>query len=105
MTAPGLAGGFVAACRCVEALEHHYFPKVTVLGEPQMGRHGLYPTLNNGKARSDVRLMMSAISYADGQHSLLDIATRCKVPVWTLFEIFDRLEEKGLIIKNNTVNK
>jgi len=101
VTPAGLAGGFFATCRCVEALEHHCFPKVTVLGEPQMGRHGLYPTLSHGKASSDLRLMMNAISYADGKHSMLDIATRCKVPVWTLYEIFNLLEEKGLIVKND----
>ena len=49
--------------------------------------------------------MMNAISYADGQHSMLDIATRCKVSVWMLYEIFDRLEEKGLIVKNDTLKK
>lgn len=102
VTPAGLAGGLVAACRCVEALELHCYPRVTVLGEPQMGRHGLYPTLSQSKINSNLRLMMSAISYADGQHSMLDIATRCKVPVWMLYEVFDCLEEKGLIVKNKT---
>lgn len=102
VTPAGLAGGFVAACRCVEALERDCYPRVTVLGEPQMGKYGLYPTLSQSKVNSDLRLMMSAISYADGQHSMLDIATRCKVPVWMLYEVFDRLEENGLIVKNKT---
>ena len=101
VTPAGLAGGFLATCRCVEALEHHCFPKVTVLGEPQMGRHGLYPTLSHGKASSDLRLMMNAISYADGKHSRAMIsrhAARCR---YGCSMIFNRLEEKGLIVKND----
>ena len=70
-----------------------------------MGRHGLYPTLSHGKASSDLRLMMNAISYADGKHSMLDIATRCKLPVWMLYEILNRLEEKGLIVNNDNQEK
>ena len=105
VTPAGLGGGFCATRRCVEALEKFYFPKVTVLGEPQMGRHGLYPTLSHGKASSDLQLIMNAISFADGQHSLLDIADRCKAPVWTLYDIFDHLEEKGLIVKNDHPEK
>ena len=43
--------------------------------------------------------MMNSISYADGKHSILDIAERCNVPIWELYAIFDLLEEKNLVIK------
>ena len=97
VTPDGLGGGFDAVIRCIEAFERNLYPVVTVMCEPQMGRRSLYPTLSHGKSDVKLRLMMNALSFSDGMHSILDIAEKCKVPIWKLYEIFDVLEENGLV--------
>ena len=45
--------------------------KNTVLGEPQLGKRGLYPTLSTKESGMQARTMMNyAFSYCDGHHSL-----------------------------------
>ena len=97
VTPDGLAGGFSAVIRCIEAFERNVYPKATVLGEPQMGRRGLYPTLGHGNISNVQRLVMDALSLSDGSTSLLEIAERCRQPCWQLYEVFDLLEAEGLV--------
>ena len=97
VTPAGLAGGFSALTRALESLERNLFPLVTVLGEPQLGKRGLYPTLSTKYSGVEVRLMMNLITWSDGSRSLLEIAELCEAPVWTLYDIVDRLAECGLL--------
>lgn len=97
VTPSGLQGGYQALRLALEVLEHHCYPRVTVLGEPQLGKRGLYPTLSTKKGGMDVRLMMNVISWADGETSLLDIAGRCGVPVWEIYPLMQKLVEHELI--------
>ena len=98
VTAKGLAGGYHVLVRALEVLERNQYPCVTVLGEPQLGRRGLYPTLSTKSSGSEVRLMMNLISYSDGKRSLLEIAEICSIPVWELYPIIDKLVEHGLLL-------
>ena len=97
VTPTGLEGGYEAIRLALEALERDCRPLVTVLGEPQMGRRGLYPTLSTRGGASGTRLMMDLISWSDGRNTLLDIAERCEVPIWTLYPIVETLAEHGLL--------
>lgn len=97
VTPAGLEGGYEALRRALEALERNCRPKITVLGEPQLGKRGLYPTISTKTSGADVRDMMNFISYADGQTSLLEIAEACGVPIWSLYPHVDRLAAHGLI--------
>lgn len=97
VTPSGLEGGFNALKRAIEAIEYNCIPRVTVLGEPQLGKRGLYPTLSTKQTNAVVRDMMNFISYADGRHELLDIAEIINVPVWKLQEIVEKLAESGLL--------
>lgn len=71
--------------------------RTTVLGEPQLGKRGLYPTTSMKGSYGDVRLMMDLISYCDGEHSLLDIAEMVGVSVKTLRDIACPLIANGLL--------
>src|SRR6267154_984859 len=42
----GLAGAFGALQRCISLIEANGTYRTTCLGEPQLGRRGLYPTLS-----------------------------------------------------------
>ena len=97
VTPKGLEGGYCALQAAITAIENNVFPKVNVLGEPQLGKRGLYPTLSSKGHGESVRMMMNFITWSDGSNSLLDIADRCGVPVWELYELVDSLQQHQLI--------
>ncbi len=97
VTPSGLQGGFNALRQAIEVLENDVRLKTTVLCEPQLGKRGLYPTLSTKDTGRQVRVMMSLISYCDGQRSLLDIAEIIGQPLATLVKILGPLIENGLI--------
>jgi len=97
VTATGLAGGLQALIRCVEAVEHCRTYKVQVLGEPQMGRRGLYSTLGTRGVEDAVRIRMDLLAYCDGRRDLVEIAETIGVPVWELAPYVAELLSHGLI--------
>lgn len=97
VTPQGLEGGFNALRRSIESLEHNGYPLVQLFCEPQLGKRGLYPTISSKGSASSTRLMMNLISYSDGQHSLLEIAEQCAVPVWDLYPIVENLSAHNVI--------
>jgi aminopeptidase-like protein len=68
-----------------------------VLGEPQLGRRGLYPSISKKGSTRGVRKMLDLISYADGKHSLLDIAERLNVAFWDLHPYLQPLVDSGVL--------
>ena len=100
VTPSGLDGGYWAIRRAIDALEHNKNYIVSVLGEPQMGKRGLYPTLSTKKSGEEVRLMMDFISLCDGKTSLLNIADKLNVPIWDLYDLCDKLEKHNLLASN-----
>ncbi|MCZ4692650.1 DUF4910 domain-containing protein [Legionella pneumophila] len=98
VTPTGLEGGYNALKLAIEALEWNCYPKVTVLGEPQLGKRGLYPTLSTKTSGQEVQLMMDFISWSDGVSSLIEIADKCKVPIWNLYPIILKLMEHDLLV-------
>ena len=100
VTPKGLDGGYWAIRRAIEALEHNKKYLVTTLGEPQMGKYGLYPTLSTKKTKEDIKLMMDLISLCDGDKSLLEVAEILNTPIWNLVALVDNLLEKKILIEN-----
>lgn len=98
VTPEGLHGGYNALKLALEAIEKNCFPRITVLGEPQLGKRGLYPTLSTKSSGKEVHLMMNLITWSDGTKSLVDIAELCNVPVWNLYPLVAKLLENNLII-------
>ena len=100
VTPKGLDGGYWVIRKALELIEKNNKFKVTVLGEPQMGKRGLYPSMSIKNIDDQTFLMMNFISYCDGKTSLLDIADKLNIPVWDLYEIIDKLETHNLITSN-----
>jgi aminopeptidase-like protein len=94
----GLAGGFTALQRCLGALEVHVYPKTSVLCEPHLGPRGLYPQTSIAGAY-DVNHwdIQNLVAYANGSHSLLEIAEIVNRPVWILEEALKRLVAAGVM--------
>ena len=93
----GLEGGFDMYLKAISVIELNCFPKVKVMGEPQLGKRGLYPNTSTRESGKSVRLMMNLISWSDGTNSLIDIADKCKVPVWELQPLLKTLEDNDLL--------
>jgi aminopeptidase-like protein len=97
ITPSGLEGGFNALKKAITIIENNCYYKTTVLGEPQLGKRGLYPTISAKGSGSSVRTMMNLISYCDGQKSLLEIAELLNEPFGDLLPIVVNLEQHGLL--------
>tara|TARA_B100000035_G_scaffold143122_1_gene121829 strand:+ start:918 stop:2198 length:1281 start_codon:yes stop_codon:yes gene_type:complete len=101
VTPEGLDGGYWAIRKALEAIEKNKKYEVCILGEPQMGKRGLYPNLSTKKSNNDVRIMMDILSLCDGNFSLIQIAEFLKKPIWELYEPIKILQSHNLI---NEVN-
>ena len=97
ISSQGLGGSFEIYQKCIEALEGNYVYQINCLGEPQLGRRGLYPAISQKGQYNEVEAMMNFIAYADGQNDLIAISDRIGVPVAELITIAKKLTEAGLL--------
>ena len=97
VTPAGLEGGFSILRECLDLLERNKVYRTTCLGEPQLGRRGLYPTLGTRATFGIVRAMMDLLAYADGSTDLIGISDTIGVPVADLHLLAERLAEHGLL--------
>ncbi|MET4371916.1 aminopeptidase-like protein [Bradyrhizobium sp. LB12.1] len=98
VTPAGLQGSFSALMRYVDCLEANRTYRTTVLGEPQLGRRGLYPTISMKGSADHVANMMHVLAYADGTNDLLSIAEIIGGPMWELFDIVEKLVANRLLV-------
>jgi aminopeptidase-like protein len=105
VTPIGLEGGYNALKKAIKIIEKNVYLKSSVLGEPQLGKYGLYPTISTKTSGEQVRSMMDLISYCDGQNSLLEIAELIEKPFCELTIIVDKLTTNGLLRVENLANE
>ena len=99
ITANGLAGGFLAVKKCIDVLESNEYYRTTVMGEPQLGKRGLYPTISKKGIANNARILVDVFSYCDGAYSVLDIAELLELPLEEVFHIISILVSNKLIDK------
>jgi aminopeptidase-like protein len=98
VTEEGLAESLEAYLRVVQTLEMNCRPKRTdPYCEPQLGKRGLYSTLVTSSIEDFHVKLLNILSFADGEHDLIDIANRLACPIWHLAEPLRRLVEADLI--------
>jgi aminopeptidase-like protein len=93
----GLEGGYDIVRKCLTLLENNHFYKTRMLGEPQLGKRGLYPTLSTKSPNLEVQKMTNFIAYADGDHDLLEIAEIIGENALDLIAIADKLVKKSVL--------
>ncbi len=93
----GLEGGFHMLKNVIELLEKNAIYRVTTIGEPQLGKRGLYPTVSTKESRRSIEAMMNFITYADGIKDLIEIADIIKVNAQTLYVIIENLKRARLL--------
>jgi aminopeptidase-like protein len=91
VTAKGLQESVDMYLRLLTGLEQNGYPHTKVLGEPQLGKRGLYPDLSIKGSTRGVKNLLNVLSYCDGQHDLFDIGNKARVgidEVRALMELF-----------------
>jgi len=76
VTPTGLQGGFDLVRECLEVFESEEVLVATQLGEPQLGRRGLYHVLQKKSTPEEVMLRTNILAYADGNYSMRDLAEK-----------------------------
>ena len=100
----GFQGSFDVMTEVITALEGNKKYKTAVLGEPQLGKRGLYPTVSKKGSYGEVKAMTDLIAYSDGKMDLIEISDRIGVDVGKLIEIAEKLSEHGLLTSNEVVS-
>lgn len=93
----GFQGSYEVMTQVIKTLEYNLIYRTTVLGEPQLGKRGLYPTISKKGSYDEIMPMRDLITYADGTEDLIAISDRIGVSTDRLFPIIDKLTEKGLL--------
>ena len=93
----GLQGAYETMVQWINCMEHNGKYRMTVLGEPQLGKRGLYPTISQKGSYNAVAAMTNFIAYADGRNDLFDIAQIIGVAPYDLIEIKEKLKDNKLI--------
>lgn len=93
----GLAGGFEAIRQAIDILERNSVPLTSVIGEPMLGKRGLYATLGAGRYSTTPQSLLDVWSYCDGTRNVLEIADVLKKPFNEVSEIIETLEQHALI--------
>ena len=97
----GFQGAYEVLVQWINCMENNAKYKMTVFGEPQLGKRGLYPTISQKGSYDEITAMMDFIAYADGKNDLFDIAEIINVAPYELLPIIHRLMHNILIKKIN----
>ena len=105
VTPAGLQGGLDTVRECIEVLESEPVLVATQLGEPQLGRRGLYHLIMGKSIQNEVMLRTDILAYSDGQHSIVDMSELFDVPVDTLTVMVQELVDHDLIRMHHQSNR
>ena len=95
----GLQGGFRFVRQCLNLIEHNFRYRTTVLGEPQLGKRGLYPSLSTKHSYRQVSLLKNVIAYSDGTQDILDLAERFECHANDIIRIYHILLDHHLVTR------
>lgn len=99
VTPAGLQGGFDLVAACISEFENSTYYQATVLGEPQLGKRGLYHTMHARTVADEVLLRTHILAYADGSHSVQDMAELFERPLTEIQLLIAELIEHGLLVE------
>jgi aminopeptidase-like protein len=93
----GLMGSLYVLKDCIELIENNAQYQLQCLGEPQLGKRGLYPTVSMKRSADTTTTMMNFMAYADATNDLIDIAGLIHAAPWELYPIIEDLKKHDLI--------
>ncbi|TMM49541.1 DUF4910 domain-containing protein [Sulfitobacter sabulilitoris] len=93
-----LAASHDTILEAIEIIEADYCPlNLSPMGEPQLGRRGLYGPVGGGAQIFDIDAIRWVLNLADGCHSLLDIAERSGLRFRVVAAAAERLRQARLL--------
>lgn len=103
VTEEGLEGGYQLVKKVVDSLEMNDVFVASTVGEPQMGKRGLYAPdgakASVRKGLGNAREMIDILGYSDGEHDLIDIAEKLGKSVWEIRDSIEPLEDCELLTR------
>ncbi|MCC8277435.1 DUF4910 domain-containing protein [Campylobacter sp. VicNov18] len=90
----GLMGGLKAMQEIILNLEINAIYKNTIIGEPNLGKRGLYHTLSTA---NDIPLACNFLAYCDGKNDIIDIANILNIQAYELKELLEKTLEYNLL--------
>lgn len=97
---PGaLQEAYETALSILDVVENdRFYRSLNPKGEPQLGKRGLYRQVaGQAQTGSDEMALLWMMAYADGEHSVLEIAEKASIPFARMSLAADRLEHAGLL--------
>ena len=99
VTPAGLQGSFEALRQCLQVIEANATWHTTVIGEPQLGKRGLYPTVSVPNGARKVRNLMHVLAYSDGTRDLIELADTIGASALECAELVEQLAAHDLLRK------
>ena len=93
----GLAESLTLLLHCVYILENNRTYVSTVVGEPQLGRRGLYSTLSRVGSADDARTLLDVLAYCDGRNDLVAISRTLSKPFSSVLSAVETLKTHALL--------
>ncbi|WP_166739654.1 DUF4910 domain-containing protein [Campylobacter sp. US33a] len=91
----GLMGGLQAIQEIVLNLEINDIYQSTTFCEPNLGKRGLYHTLNNGVKQKPISV--DFLAYCDGKNDIIDIANILNIQAYEIKELLEKILEYKLL--------
>jgi aminopeptidase-like protein len=98
VSATHLADSLVTLLEVIDLIESDlYFINLSPMGEPQLGRRGLVPSIGGNAAKSEQLALLWVLNLSDGNCSVLDIAERSGLPFDQIRRAIETLIACGLL--------
>ena len=97
VTPAGLAGSYDVYCKIINKIESDRIYRATTVGEPQLGKRGLYSTLSHKNSSLDAELLLNILVQCDGETNLDQIIKLVKTEREAVERAIDLLLANGLI--------
>jgi aminopeptidase-like protein len=93
-----LAESLRVCAAAIEILESNKrYRNLNPFCEPQLGRRGLYRSTGGESIADEINARLWVLNLSDGEHTLLDIAERSRLPFPAIQEAANLLRENGLL--------
>ena len=97
VTPAGLGGGYEAIRRVIDVLENDVRPTTIILGEPMLGKRGLYSSIGAGRISVGSTELLDVWSYCGGTKSAFEIAEKLCLPFDAVRSAITTLMKHGIV--------